>query len=266
MELTEFTWTLVVAAVLGCRTIIGQCIPPSATNFSLSVSSLRNHSGHLLLAVDAARKDSIAQVASGNPRQVVVDVDHITEISCDIVITRLSVRSNLSDPAQEMEMDVEPTKTTKDIEETTSASTKVTVTGSRIPPEDYNVVAGRSRYKIYTSSLVWKDARQKCDHEGAHLMVINSQEEAKLVNQLVLKNSKNITGADYVSYVFLGFHWDEKEKRFITVQGDPIEKTGYSKWYPGEPSTTGCGSSLNDQLYELSCSHKLAFICEFEVQ
>ena len=66
-------------------------------------------------------------------------------------------------------------------------------------------------YKIHTDKQNWENARQICEEEGAHLLVLNSQHEADSVRKLIEKKGTGII------YFWVGFHDTHQEGNYITV-------------------------------------------------
>ena len=73
---------------------------------------------------------------------------------------------------------------------------------------------GFGYYKLHTDVKTWPDALHTCQNEGAHLAIINSQEEAKALAPMWRANP---TIPHYDDYAFIGFHDQYKEGQFLTV-------------------------------------------------
>ncbi|KAK7872116.1 hypothetical protein R5R35_005192 [Gryllus longicercus] len=121
---------------------------------------------------------------------------------------------------------------------------------------------GHGAYRVHLTPLNWFDAQATCEREGAHLAVINSQEEADILARIL--STKPIP----FNYVLMGFHDLNYEGSFYTVLDTPLRSSGYFKWAEGEPNDKNnedCGGmyvsdmTLNDQ----HCVRLVApFICE----
>nr|CAD7437557.1 unnamed protein product [Timema bartmani]CAD7453948.1 unnamed protein product [Timema tahoe] len=131
---------------------------------------------------------------------------------------------------------------------------------------------GIGYYKFHTDPQVWEDARKTCAKEGGHLAIINSEEESKVTQQLFARHPK-INNVQYSDFAFIGFHDMYNEGSYLTIYGDPLDKTGFTRWsHKGQPDNAGgvpgedCGSvHRNGGLNDLICTSKHAFICEQEM-
>ncbi|KAJ9583943.1 hypothetical protein L9F63_021717 [Diploptera punctata] len=111
-----------------------------------------------------------------------------------------------------------------------------------------------------TTYVTWQDAASQCREDGAHLLIIDSQDELDAVIQL--RYSKGVD--KFLSWA--GFHDLFVEGQYITVQDEPI---AYNTWYTGYPfesDEVNCGGvlSLNDAtgIVIYTCSALRTFICE----
>ncbi|XP_049774330.1 hemolymph lipopolysaccharide-binding protein-like [Schistocerca cancellata] len=147
------------------------------------------------------------------------------------------------------------------------------VTAIRVPPPKpgpgYEYFAGVGYYKIHTTLKTWSDARKTCADEGGHLLILNSDAEASVAKQLFSRH-KQIS-----AWAFIGFHDKITEGTYITVFGEPLQTTAYTKWGKGQPDNAGgsktnegedCGSIAHDStLNDLPCGFKAPFICEYDL-
>lgn len=77
-------------------------------------------------------------------------------------------------------------------------------------------------------------------------------------------------GAATQQEAFLGLHDLYKEGEWVTVLGDSLAKTGYSKWsekWGGQPDNGGgkqhCGALVQDgSMDDVACEIMLPFFCE----
>nr|CAD7574781.1 unnamed protein product [Timema californicum] len=136
----------------------------------------------------------------------------------------------------------------------------------------YEMFPGVGYYKFHTDPQVWEEARRTCAKEGGHLVIINSEEESKITQQLFARHPK-INDVQYNDFAFIGFHDMYTEGSYVTIYGDPLDKTGFTRWFhKGQPDNAGgvpgedCGSvHRNGGLNDLTCTSKHAFICEQEM-
>ncbi|XP_076686330.1 hemolymph lipopolysaccharide-binding protein-like [Andrena cerasifolii] len=97
---------------------------------------------------------------------------------------------------------------------------------------DYVITADMGAYKLHTRSLDWYQARKSCTEEGGQLVIINSQEEATML-QRWLRTESRVTGT------WLGVHDLFVEGEWVTLAGETLEAAGYDKWQKGEPNNLG---------------------------
>ncbi|CAH2038125.1 unnamed protein product, partial [Iphiclides podalirius] len=125
-----------------------------------------------------------------------------------------------------------------------------------------------SCYKFHTVPRTWSRAYMACAAEGGHLVIINSDHEAKVVRELFAKHpGGSMLGHFWKDVAFVGFHdWNEHGE-WLTIHGETLAEAGYAKFSGGEPNnaTTGefCGAVYRSALFDdLWCENKYAFICE----
>jgi hypothetical protein len=76
-------------------------------------------------------------------------------------------------------------------------------------------VPGLGYYKLHIVEKSWQEALKTCEEEGAHLLVINSEYEAKTMAQLWKENPTFLVRNSYYAYV--GFHDLYKEGQVVTI-------------------------------------------------
>jgi hypothetical protein len=74
-------------------------------------------------------------------------------------------------------------------------------------------------YKFHSIGLTWREALHACAQEGAHLAIINSQEEANLIKGLYAMHPKVQNSTDN-NHAFLGYHDFYTEGQFETIFGN----------------------------------------------
>ncbi|XP_068081701.1 hemolymph lipopolysaccharide-binding protein [Anabrus simplex] len=209
--------------------------PQEEVNFKLSISSRRNDTGNWITQVQVDKGES---KQPSRERDLTVDVKQTTT-TCNCTSEVLLVEAEIISP---------PLK----------------------PGEDYTLLSDLGYYKLYTTPKSWSQANSICNKDGAHLIILNSEKEAQAVNQMFrgLSKSSDMTSKDHL---FAGFHDQLHEGHFITIYGEALETTGYTKWSdPSEPNNkngdANCGSvHFNGGLSDVPCSWKLAFVCEQEL-
>ncbi|XP_067003188.2 hemolymph lipopolysaccharide-binding protein [Anabrus simplex] len=134
----------------------------------------------------------------------------------------------------------------------------------------YENIPGVGRYKFHTTPQTWTDARAACAREGAHLAVINSERESDVLKELFALKPENTLKSSNNNYAFIGFHDRFQEGYHVTIFGQPINETGFTRWsHSVQPDNAGgnenCGSiHRNGGLNDITCSLKLTFFCEQE--
>ncbi|XP_069701708.1 hemolymph lipopolysaccharide-binding protein-like [Periplaneta americana] len=234
-------WCVVACCALMCfwESSGLRCFSPHNNTLKLSIISRRNQTGHWVAQVQL-RHDAGLQDAG--PWEL--DLDHTTtkcEDSESIVITSIVTAPSL--PASEA------------------------VRQKRVPSPGYEVMPGFGYYKLHTTGKTWNEALQICEQEGAHLLILNSQEEAKLVGSLWDRGLKLV---DVVNegYAHAGFHDLYNTGEYITIFNQSLATTGYVSWESGyqRRGIKNCGLfGRNRLLADAACSYKRAFICEAEL-
>lgn len=147
------------------------------------------------------------------------------------------------------------------------------VSAIKVPPltpgPDYELFPGVGYYKFHPTMKTWPDARKTCVSEGGHLIILNSDIEANIAKRLFSRHKQLGT------WVFVGFHDESAEGEYITVLGESLQTTGYTKWGKGQPDNYGgsktnpgedCGSIDQEaNLNDLPCAAKVPFICEYDL-
>ncbi|KAG8231477.1 hypothetical protein J437_LFUL000194 [Ladona fulva] len=126
-------------------------------------------------------------------------------------------------------------------------------------PNDYQLYPGVGYYKYHSNTLTFDEANKKCAEEGGHLAIINSEAEHQVIKSLVTKGT-----------AYLGFHDQIKEGEFITIFGEPLAATGFTRWAPNQPDDAGgkedCGTYWAGQgLNDIPCSIANFFVCEYDL-
>lgn len=130
-----------------------------------------------------------------------------------------------------------------------------------------------SCYKFHKRGLVWTEAYMTCAAEGGYLTVINSAEEAQIVDAIFNKYSAKELSVPYKNSLSIGFHdWGRLGTSFMTIHGEALEDN-YHNWADGEPDNVTntrsgdsgqyCGSMFRGaRLDDFYCGVPAVFICE----
>ncbi|GFG29524.1 hypothetical protein Cfor_00800 [Coptotermes formosanus] len=126
----------------------------------------------------------------------------------------------------------------------------------------YKLYSGMGYYKVYNISLQWGQSWQRCEDDGTHLLIINSEAEANVAREIVAAYPS-------VHAFHIGFHDFFLEGQYVTVHGQSLKAAGYSKWGSGQPDNYGdrenCGAMRRSAtLADINCSYTYWFICERE--
>jgi len=86
----------------------------------------------------------------------------------------------------------------------------------------------------------------------------------------IFNHAGPIKGAPIQDEAFLGLHDLYAEHEWVTVLGDSLAKTGYTKWsdkWGGQPDNGGgkqhCGALMKEgSMDDLACDIPYAFFCE----
>nr|CAD7443028.1 unnamed protein product [Timema bartmani]CAD7451837.1 unnamed protein product [Timema tahoe] len=172
-----------------------------------------------------------------------------------------------SDSAEELEagpfeVDVEHDSAVCDGRETVKMVASITAPPHR-SGRGYRLFPGVGYYKLHAEAKKWDDARRACTEEGAHLAIVNSEEESKALQKLLESEAKT-------SFALIGFHDLFTEGAFVTIFGQPLKESGFYRWSSTkEPNNLGqepgedCGSiHKNGGLNDFNCNAPLPFICE----
>lgn len=139
----------------------------------------------------------------------------------------------------------------------------------------YNATVG-SCYKIPPRVASWNEAYAECRAEGSHLVVLNSEAERAVVQQ-IMRDAPKLEQAKWPWFFYAGFRANKpaianETLIFKTIFNETLEEAGFAEWSPNEPnnalSNEFCGTLFaNDgKLNDVDCSHLFAFICEKEVE
>ncbi|XP_054834226.1 C-type lectin domain family 17, member A-like [Eublepharis macularius] len=109
-------------------------------------------------------------------------------------------------------------------------------------------------YFFSTLSAPWTAAKQSCENEGAHLVIINNRPELKFLVNLIMTDR----------VFWMGLSDAGQEGQWIWVDGTPLT---FSSWGKGEPNNAGHGEDCatlhsNGNWNDAFCSGNELWICE----
>ncbi|XP_078061286.1 C-type lectin domain family 17, member A-like [Mustelus asterias] len=114
-------------------------------------------------------------------------------------------------------------------------------------------IYNQSCYRFWTELKDWDSAKQECESQNSHLIIINSQQK----QDLIIKSSE-FTESDY----WIGLRDTKKDGNFTWVDGTPVSYIG---WAPREPNRRGdenCAALRREGWNDARCTNTHHFICE----
>ncbi|XP_067004844.2 hemolymph lipopolysaccharide-binding protein [Anabrus simplex] len=211
------------------------CSATKGESLRYTIRSRKNVTSHRIVSVDL-QKDSELNKWGNTTTDVDMDVAH-TFLQCGgkerIILTTMATTTELK---------------------------------SSVPRDDYELFPGLGFYKLHTNGENWQTARSICAQEGGHLIVINSDAEAEVVKKFFSRKTK-FTGTTDNNYIFVGVHDSLKEGQYMAVTGEPLDRTGYSRWESGQPNDRKSeqnyiAAQKDGLLHDVVNNAKLVFICE----
>ncbi|CAB3248103.1 unnamed protein product [Arctia plantaginis] len=115
-----------------------------------------------------------------------------------------------------------------------------------------------SCYKIYRVHEIWSEANKTCANDGAYLVILNDEHEAKIVVEMFSKESR-------LPASWVGVRDDTGMGQWHSVHGDPMDKI-YNVWhkYSTNLYVSEACALLNPEgkLYDYYCNYYYHAICE----
>ncbi|RVE40790.1 hypothetical protein evm_014558 [Chilo suppressalis] len=128
-----------------------------------------------------------------------------------------------------------------------------------------------SCYKFHTTGHNWRRAYMTCMAEGGYLAIINSAAEAQIMANIFAKYPSSKITAAHKDIAAIGFYSWGEHGNWYTVQGESLQKAGYSTFENGQPDNhkayengSLCGGVFRSgHLDDVWCnSASFPFICE----
>jgi hypothetical protein len=79
----------------------------------------------------------------------------------------------------------------------------------------YELHRGIGYYKVHSEPKTWHEARRICADEGAHLAIVNSEEESKVLQSIL----RPVAARLKTVWAFVGFHDLYEEGQYLTIFG-----------------------------------------------
>ncbi|XP_067002731.2 hemolymph lipopolysaccharide-binding protein [Anabrus simplex] len=182
------------AMILESPTVSGQSERSPSSKFS--VSSSRNESGHRLVAVELKSQEKMKDGVS-------LRAEMFTDDSRSLILRRLR-SSGLPEE--------QPPVTT-------------TVAPTVVPLPGYHHFPGFGYYKILPKEMTWRDGVEACRKEGAHMVVLETQEEIDIVYQWAR------------CCPWVGVHRESSSGPWMNVLGQTMNSTDFFGWLRGFPES-----------------------------
>ncbi|PSN53548.1 hypothetical protein C0J52_09175 [Blattella germanica] len=135
------------------------------------------------------------------------------------------------------------------------------------PPRPfYELIPGLGHYKLHTNSKNWHNAKLICETEGAHLAIINSEDEVAILKEFRRRLPR--LHSNYLDIIiYLGFNDFEEEGVWKTIFNKSLRETGFLRWEQDQPANStnedcGCINVDSGNLHDCICSDILPFFCE----
>ncbi|XP_073943669.1 uncharacterized protein isoform X3 [Choristoneura fumiferana] len=123
-----------------------------------------------------------------------------------------------------------------------------------------------SCYRVSTVEATWKEAYAKCQDEGAHLVILNNDEELEVLYNM-LKDKPHNSETQY----FAGVRVDTaaEPRTFKTVLNQTLEEVGYGPWDENEPNDYEGGENCvaldtrrHGKYNDVWCHVRMPYVCE----
>ncbi|KAG5854940.1 hypothetical protein ANANG_G00043390 [Anguilla anguilla] len=110
-----------------------------------------------------------------------------------------------------------------------------------------------SKFYYFSNEMKsWTDSRSDCIKRGADLVIIESEDEQRFINNKT----------QY--YTWIGLSYSAAKGNWLWVNGTPLQKGFWGRGEPDDENRYHCaliGTTLNAWI-TIYCSHKINFICE----
>ncbi|XP_041036056.1 CD209 antigen-like protein E isoform X3 [Carcharodon carcharias] len=109
-------------------------------------------------------------------------------------------------------------------------------------------------YRFSTDKVNWESAKQQCESQNSHLIIINTEQEQNFIKKSIENNP-----GDY----WIGLTDRESEGNWKWVDGTQVS---FTQWYEGEPNNSkgneNCAIIRRTDWNDVSCTDHFLFICE----
>jgi len=117
----------------------------------------------------------------------------------------------------------------------------------------------RDQFVIYKEYLPWANARQKCVDRGGDLASIGTAAELDILSDLFATSTDNM-------WIWIGLNDRATENEFVWSDGTT---SVFPQWHDDEPGGgrgENCAFIMSQvkDLYDVTCSKGLYYVCEFK--
>ncbi|XP_066994919.2 hemolymph lipopolysaccharide-binding protein [Anabrus simplex] len=128
------------------------------------------------------------------------------------------------------------------------------------PSEGYTLLSGIGYYKFNCRRSTWHEASETCTEEGAHLAIVDSQDEmdALMREWSVYPWQRN---------PWVGVYRTSNMSDWITVQGNSLGNyTGWGEGYPKNEGNCVFLHAMQAAIFNVDCTLRGQFLCEYDLE
>ncbi|GLH11464.1 Putative CTL7 [Gryllus bimaculatus] len=237
-------WACVVAWA-GAAAAAGLCSDGAA--FHSLVAGL-NASGHWSAALDLQKDARLQQPRADALR---LDVRPAASLCGDVRTVAMTVELRGSSPVIHIASTPPPDASSG----ARAAAPPAELGYARAPPSP-------GFYKVQARRVNWREAQAACEAEGAHLLVVETPQEAQAVAFLLRQHAPPHALSRTLHAGFFA-----TDAVYFSVYGEPLSDLQYQRWAAGEPRHVDiCGAVDHaGQLHDAFCSWNVrrSFVCEY---
>nr|CAD7424102.1 unnamed protein product [Timema monikensis] len=134
----------------------------------------------------------------------------------------------------------------------------------------YVTYQGVGTFKLHAESRHWNRAKEVCESEKAHLVVVDTQYKVDVLLDLFSRQPHIPAQAILRNQVYVGMSDQVLEGVFYTVFGEPFQPWDESIWAPGEPDEQYPGEDCvtfhqSGKIRDVPCLYSLPFVCQLDL-
>nr|CAD7589171.1 unnamed protein product [Timema genevievae] len=165
---------------------------------------------------------------------------------------------------------IEESDTKEDSEEKTSEERELDETLRQPVGMGYVTYPGVGTFKLHEESRHWNRARDVCESEQAHLVVVDTQDKVDVLLDLFSRQPHIPSRAILRNQVYVGISDQLLEGEFYTVFGERFQPWDQSIWAPGEPDEQYPGEDcvtfhVSGKIRDVPCLYSLPFVCQLDL-